>query len=51
MKLKDLLRLAYNAGRDDVDGFDVWWADEGEERQSEFLDEQDADDDDGKGSE
>ncbi len=46
MKLKDLLRLAFNAGRDDVDGFDAWWADEGEERQDEFLDEQKAEDDD-----
>ncbi len=40
MKLKDLLRLACNAGRDDNDGFDLWWADEGQERQDEFLDEQ-----------
>lgn len=49
MTLKELLRLAYNAGRDDVDGFDAWWESEGEERQDVFLDEQD--DDGGKGSE
>ncbi len=37
MKLKDLLRIAYNAGFDDVDGFDAWWASEGEERRDEYL--------------
>jgi hypothetical protein len=42
MVLKDLLRVAYNAGRDDVDGFDAWWADEGEDRHEEFLSEGDA---------
>lgn len=46
MKLKDLIRVAYNAGREDMDGFDAWWADEGEERQDEFLDEQAATEDD-----
>jgi hypothetical protein len=45
MKLKDLLRIAFNAGVDDEDGFDSWWRNEGEERQDEFLDEQAADDD------
>jgi len=42
MKLKELMRLCYNAGFEDVDGFDAWWASEGEERQDEFLDEQQA---------
>ncbi len=40
MTLKELMRLCYNAGVDDVDGFDAWWASEGEERKDEFLDEQ-----------
>ncbi len=46
MKLEELMRLAFNAGRDDVDGFDAWWTSEGEERHDEFLDEQTVGEDD-----
>jgi hypothetical protein len=37
MTLKDLMQLCYRAGLDDVDGFEVWWAQEGNERHGEFL--------------
>ncbi len=33
------MRLCYNAGFDDVDGFEAWWASEGEERYEEYLSE------------
>ncbi len=42
MTLKDLMQLCYRAGFDDVDGFEAWWASEGEDRQDEFLTEGDA---------
>jgi hypothetical protein len=37
MTLKDLLRIAFNAGREDEDGFESWWDSEGNERHEEFL--------------
>lgn len=37
MVLKDLIRIAYNAGFNDVDGFDAWWDSEGEERYEEYM--------------
>lgn len=37
MTLKDLLRLAFNAGREAEDGFDAWWDEDGAERHEEYL--------------
>ncbi len=40
LTLKDLMRIAYNAGLDDQDnseGFHYWWAKFGEERRDAFV--------------
>ena len=36
-KLQELMRLCYNAGAEDVDGFDNWWMEYGQDRYRDFL--------------
>ena len=46
MNLEDLMRLSYNAGREDALGvakfWEGWWSRFGEDRHDAFLDEQEA---------
>ncbi len=35
--LKELMRLCYNSGLEDVDGFNSWWEELGEDRHDEFV--------------
>ena len=37
MDLKELMRLCYNAGFEDVDGFQAWWDELGEDRHDDFV--------------
>jgi hypothetical protein len=39
MDLKELMRLCYNAGFEDVDGFAAWWEELGEDRHNDFISE------------